>query len=80
MVDLFSNTLKTLNLFFFVLRSAASNELPDALQKVDIPVISTQECNDRMASVSGALCDDSQIAVYDAAEAKGSCNVSQLIY
>jgi elastase-2 len=55
-------------------RTSASNILPDALQKVDIPVISNEECNTRMQPVSGAACDVTQIAVYDAAEAKGSCN------
>jgi len=55
-------------------RTSASNILPDALQKVDIPVISTADCNTLMAPVSGAACDDTQIAVYDAAGATGSCN------
>lgn len=55
-------------------RTSSSNTLPDILHKVDIPVISTDECNVRMTGVIGADCSDSQIAVYDAVEGKGSCN------
>jgi secreted trypsin-like serine protease len=58
----------------FVGITSSSNTLPDALQKVDIPVISTDECNLRMTTVIGADCTDGHIAVYDASEDKGSCN------
>jgi len=53
-------------------RTSASNDLPDNLQKVDIPVISTAECNSRVSGIGS--CHDSQIAVYSSSNAQGSCN------
>lgn len=55
-------------------RTSASNTLPDALQKVSIDVITTAECDSRMAAVAGADCTDAHIAVFDPALQKGSCN------
>jgi secreted trypsin-like serine protease len=56
-------------------RTGSSNVLPNILQTVSIPVISTGEASSRVKSgVAGAdVCDD-QIAVYDSAESKGACN------
>jgi secreted trypsin-like serine protease len=56
-------------------RNIHYEELPDALQKVDMPVISTYECIARMDTYSGVTgCDDSQISVYDVSDSKGTCD------
>jgi len=53
-------------------RTSASDVLPNVLQKASIQVISTDECNTRMAPVSGARVGPGQICLYTANI--GSCN------
>lgn len=53
-------------------RTSASNVLPNVLQKANIMVISTDECNTRMAPVSGARVSGFQICLYQ--PSVGSCN------
>jgi len=53
-------------------RTSASNVLPQILQKASITVISTDECNTRMAPVAGARVGPGQICLYQ--PPVGSCN------
>jgi len=53
-------------------RTSASNVLPNVLQKVTIQIISTAECNTRMAPVAGARVGPGQVCFYTAGA--GSCN------
>jgi secreted trypsin-like serine protease len=53
-------------------RTSASNVLPNVLQKASIQVISTDECNTRMAPVAGARVGPAQICLYT--PSIGSCN------
>jgi elastase-2 len=55
-------------------RTSSSNVLPQFLQKVTIPLISTAECAQRLSPVSGALPTDNMVCLYDASGAIGSCN------
>jgi len=55
-------------------RTSASSTLPDVLQKVDIGIISTAECNQRMAPVSGATATEGMVCLYDTSAGLGSCN------
>lgn len=55
-------------------RTSSSNALPLILQKATIGVISTDRCNQLIASVSGANVDGTAICLYDEATQKGSCN------
>jgi pancreatic elastase II len=53
-------------------RTSSSNVLPQILQKASIAVISMEECNTRMAPVSGARVGPGQVCVYT--PTIGSCN------
>jgi len=55
-------------------RTSSSNVLPDTLQKVDIGIISTADCAQRMAPVSGATPTDNMVCLYDTSAGLGSCN------
>jgi secreted trypsin-like serine protease len=53
-------------------RTSASNVLPNVLQRANVNVISNDECNTRMAPVSGASVGAGQICLFTANT--GSCN------
>jgi elastase-2 len=53
-------------------RTSSSNVLPLVLQRANINVISTDECNTRMAPVSGARVGPGQVCLYT--PGIGSCN------
>jgi len=53
-------------------RTSSSNVLPQVLQRANINVISTDECNTRMAPVSGARVGPGQVCLYT--PGIGSCN------
>jgi secreted trypsin-like serine protease len=55
-------------------RTSASNVLPELLQKAPIGIITTDECNTLLASVSGATATDKMICLYDTLNNVGSCN------
>jgi secreted trypsin-like serine protease len=56
-------------------RTSASNVLPENLMKVDIPVISVAECNERMGACNcGTDVQATHICVYNTAANQGSCN------
>jgi len=55
-------------------RNTASNVLPTNLLKADIGIISTADCNQRMAPVSGASVTDNMVCLFDTATTVGSCN------
>jgi secreted trypsin-like serine protease len=55
-------------------RTSASNILPNTLQQVDLTVLSTSECDQRMTGVGGANVWDGHICVYDPAGNAGACN------
>jgi secreted trypsin-like serine protease len=55
-------------------RINTDNTLPLNLQKADIGIITTTNCNSLLASVSGARVSDLQICFYDSANQMGSCN------
>jgi hypothetical protein len=55
---------------------AESNSLPDTLQKVDIGIISTAECSQRLSSINGATPTNNMVCLYDTSAGIGSCNVS----
>jgi len=55
-------------------RTSISSTLPDILQQVSMPVITTQDCSQRMQSISGVVIWDNHICVYNTAQSSGSCN------
>jgi len=55
-------------------RTNASNNLPNILQKGVTTVLTTDDCNQRLAPVSGALSGPGQICLFDTVASVGSCN------
>jgi secreted trypsin-like serine protease len=55
-------------------RTDATNQLPNILQKVSIPVITTAQCSAAMSGVGGANIWDNHICVQDPRGAVGACN------
>lgn len=55
-------------------RTSSSNALPNNLMKASIGVISMDECNTRMAPVSGANVGPGQICLFSSTQNIGSCN------
>jgi len=55
-------------------RTGSSNVLPIPLQKVDIGIISTDECNVLLRPVNGATATDRMVCLYDNIKLTGSCN------
>jgi secreted trypsin-like serine protease len=55
-------------------RVDSTNVLPVNLQKAEINIISTDECNTLLSSVSGALATDRMVCLFESATQTGSCN------
>jgi len=55
-------------------RTGATNVLPINLQKVEIEIISTAQCNTILAPVNGASATDRVVCLYDSTNQAGSCN------
>ena len=55
-------------------RTSSSNILPDTLQKVSIPIITSAECDANMAGCIGCRAGDNHICAFDPAAGTGSCN------
>lgn len=53
--------------------STTSNLLPNILQQVNMGIISSQSCSQRMAVIAGSVVNDNHICAYDTAQQRGSC-------
>jgi len=55
-------------------RTSSSNILPDTLQKVSIPIITSDECDANMAGCIGCRAGPNHICAFDPVAGTGSCN------
>ena len=62
-------------MYVFVI-TGSSNILPDTLQKVSMPIITSDACDAAMAGCIGCRAGPNHICAFDAAAGTGSCNVS----